>query len=272
MVYLVWSSTFSRSVKIFSQAASKYIAEDNSKASAIKNKTVKSQLIFSLFVFSVYLLFADLLGDPSLSIYIRISAFIIPAGAFFTLYTNFLNGLRWYGKQAQVMFFYSIAKVIGVFVLVFFGFAVYGAIFGYLMGSLVGLALGWYFFKFKGNKGERDDIKDFEHKKIIDFAVPVIIFSVTFTFLISADLFFVKRTLMENVHAGYYTAASMLSRVPFHILSALGFALFPAISRSTAINDVEQTENYIASSMRYLLMFLIYPSFSSSSKVIPITY
>jgi O-antigen/teichoic acid export membrane protein len=73
----------------------------------------------------------------------------------------------------------------------------------------------------------------------------------------SADLFFVKRILIENVEAGYYTAASMLSRVPFYILSALGFALFPAISRSTAINDAKQTENYIAGSMRYLLMFLI---------------
>lgn len=205
--------------------------------------------------FSSCVIFADLLRDPSLSLCIRISAFIIPAAAFYSLYANFLNGLRWYAKQAQVAFFYSIAKVIGVFALVIFGFAVYGAIFGYLFGSLVGFALGWYFFK--GSKGERDDENDFELKKIINFAVPVIIFSVTFTFLISADLFFVKRILIENVQAGYYTAASTLSRVPFLILGALGIALFPAISRSTAINDVEQTENYIASSTRYLLIFLI---------------
>ena len=135
------------------QAASKYIAEDNSKAGAIKNNTVKLQLIFSLLVFLVYLLladiFADLLGDPSLTTYIRVSAFIIPAGAFFALYTNFLNGLRWYDKQAIVMLSYSIATIAGVFALVFFGYGIYGAIFGYLMGPLVGFALGWYFFKFE---------------------------------------------------------------------------------------------------------------------------
>jgi stage V sporulation protein B len=240
------------------QAASKYIAEDNSKAGAIKDKTVELQLIFSLLVFSVYLLFADifadLLGDPSLSLYIRISAFVIPAGAFFALYTNFLNGLRWYDKQAIAMLFYSVAKITGVFTLVFFGYGIYGAIFGYLMGPLAGFALGWYFFK--GSKRERDARNEFE-KKIISFAMPVIIFSVTFTFLISDDLLFVKRILRENVLVGYYTAASMLSRIPFIILGALGFALFPAISRSTAINDVEQTENYISGSMRYLLMFLV---------------
>jgi stage V sporulation protein B len=240
------------------QAASKYIAEDNSKAGTIKNKAVKLQLIFSLLVFSVYLLladiFADLLGDPSLSIYIRISAFIIPAGAFFALYTNFLNGLRWYDKQAIAMLFYSVAKIAGVFTLVFFGYAVYGAIFGYLMGHLAGFALGCYFFK--GGNDVRDGRTGFDLKKIINFAVPVIIFFVTFTFLMSADLFFVKRILMENVQVGYYTAASLLSRVSFIILGALGFALFPALSRSTATNDAEQTENYIAGSMRYLLLLL----------------
>ena len=241
------------------QAASKYIAEDSSKARAIKNKAVKLQLIYALLVFLVYFLLADslanLLGDPSLSLYIRISAFIIPAGAFFALYTNFLNGLRWYDKQALVLCSYAIAKVAGVFALVFFGYAVYGAIFGYWIGPMVGFALGWYYFK--GINGEGDERTDFDRKKLIDFAIPVILFSITFTFLISADLLFVKRILMENEQVGYYTAASMLSRVPFHILSALGFALFPAISGSTSINNVKQTENYIAGSMRYLLMFLI---------------
>ena len=241
------------------QAASKYIAEDNSKAEAIMNKTVKLQLIYALLVFSIYLLladlFADLLGDPSLSVYIRCSAFIIPAGAFFALYINFLNGLRWYNKQAQVMFFSIIAKVAGVFALVFLGYAIYGAIFGYLVEPLVGFALGWFFLK--GGKGAKDGRNDVDQKKIMSFAMPVILFSISFTFLISADLFFVKRILMENVEVGYYTAASMLSRVPFFILSALGFALFPAISRSTAINDVHQTKRYIARSMRYLLMFLL---------------
>lgn len=51
--------------------------------------------------------------------------------------------------MALVLFSYAIAKVAGVFALVFFGYAAYGAIFGYLMRPLVGLALGWYFFKFE---------------------------------------------------------------------------------------------------------------------------
>jgi stage V sporulation protein B len=241
------------------QAASKYIAEDNNKVGAIKNKAVKLQLIYALLVFLVYFLLADsladLLGDPSLSLYIRISAFIIPVGAFFALYTNFLNGLRWHDKQALVLCSYAIAKSAGVFALVFLGYAVYGAIFGYWIGPMVGFALGWYYFK--GIKGEGDGRNDFDQKKIINFAIPVILFSISFTFLLSAGLFFVKMILMENVQVGYYTAAFILSQVPFHILSALGFALFPAISGSTSINNVKQTENYIAGSMRYLLMFLI---------------
>lgn len=243
------------------QAASKYIAEDTQKARAIEHETVKLQAIFALLVCSVYLLFASsiatLLGDPSLARYIRISACIIPATAFFTLYTNFLNGLRWYDKQALVIACYSLAKIAGVFALVFVGFAIYGALFGYICGPLVGLALGWYYFQRNEFREETIGHQSVPKQIIISFAVPVIIFSITFTFLISADLFFVKRILGENVQAGYYTAASMLARVPFYILGALGPALFPAIAQSTATNNLEQTENYIAGSMRYLLMLLV---------------
>jgi NhaP-type Na+/H+ or K+/H+ antiporter len=81
----------------------------------------------------------------------------------------------------MAMFSYSIAKIAGVFALIFFGFAVYGAILGYLFGPLVGLAQGWYFFK--GSKV--DDSDNFELKRIMNFAMPVIIFSVIFTFLMN---------------------------------------------------------------------------------------
>ena len=238
-------------------AASKYIAEDNSRAKTVMHKTTKLQLVSSLIVFWVYFLlagaFSNLLKSPSLCNYIKISAFIIPVSAFYSLYTNFLNGFRWYDKQALVLIISSMTKVIGVFMLVLLGLRLYGAILGYLMGPLAGLTVGWYFLKGK----ERKNKNRFRYKKIINFAIPVIVFSITINFLISADLFFVKAILMDNIQAGYYTAASMLSRVPFYIFSVLGSALFPAISRSTALRDIEQTQNYIINSIRYLLMFLI---------------
>ena len=71
-------------------AASKYIAEDNSKAIAIKNKALKMQLFLAFAMFAIFFLlarvFANVLGDSELTLYIRISALIIPAASLFWLY------------------------------------------------------------------------------------------------------------------------------------------------------------------------------------------
>jgi O-antigen/teichoic acid export membrane protein len=238
--------------------ASKYIAEDNRKAIAIKNKALKMQLLLGFSIFAIFFLFAgvlaNILGDLSLTFYIRISALIILATALFSLYKGCLNGLREYGKQAIAYISWSGVKVGSVFLLVFLGFSIAGAIFGYFLASLVGFLLAWCFFsRVKGNK----DDNDFETGKIVRFALPVIVFTVVFTFLMSIDLFFVKSLLEEDAKTGYYTAASMIARIPYSVLIGLSSALFPAISRSTFLSDHSLTGSYIKNSLRYLLMLLI---------------
>lgn len=238
--------------------ASKYIAEDNSKAIAIKNKALKMQLFLAFAMFAIFFLlarvFANILGDLELTFYIRISALIIPAASLFWLYSGCLNGLREYGKQATASILWSGVKVGCVFLLVFLGFSIGGAIFAYFLGTLAGFLLAWHFFsRMKDNK----DNNDFEGGKIVRFALPVIVFALVFNFLMSVDLFLVKALLEENAKTGYYTAASLIARIPYSALIGLSMALFPAISRSTFLNDHILTGNYIRNSLRYLLMLLI---------------
>jgi len=239
-------------------AASKYIAEGDGRAVAIKNAALKIQLIFVVFSFLIYFFlagaFAKILDDMSLVPYLRLSALLIPATALFSLYNGCLNGLREYGKQAAASILLSGVKVGSVFLLVFLGFSIGGAIFGYFLASLAGFLLAWRFFsRVKGNK----DDYDFEAGKIVKFALPVIMFTVVFTFLMSVDLFFVKSLLEEDAKTGYYTAASMIARIPYSVLIGLSGALFPAISRSTSLSDHILTESYIRNSLRYLLMLII---------------
>lgn len=232
-------------------AGSRFVAMSNDAVGAIKRTAVNLQVILSLAIFVLFFLLspfiAGMLGDASLSGYIRTSAFVIPAYALNSLYGGFLNGLRMYGRQAVTLLAYSIAKVAGAIGLVLLGFAIYGAIAGYLLGPLIGLGIGWYYLRGKDNLG------NFPARKIIDFAYPVIIFSFALLFLMSIDLFLVKKILGEDVQVGYYTAASTLSKFPYYILTGLGVALFPAISKSSAV----QTGKYIKESMRYLMLLLL---------------
>ncbi len=240
------------------QAGSRFIAIANDSIGAIIKITVNLQIVLSIAVFALYFLLspviAGMLGDPSLSGYLRASAFVIPVYALNSLYGGFLNGLRLYGKQAVVQFVYSIAKVVGSVGLVLLDFAIYGAIAGYFLGSLVGLGIGWYYLR---STGKDSNTGNFLYREIIDFSLPLIIFSFAILFLMSIDLLLVKMIMGEDVQAGYYTAASTLSKMPYLILTGLGAALFPAISKSIAMKDTAQTGKYIRESMKYLVLLLL---------------
>ncbi|MFU8768036.1 MAG: lipopolysaccharide biosynthesis protein, partial [Candidatus Methanoperedens sp.] len=72
------------------QAGSRFIAIANETVGAIKKATLNLQVILSLAVFALYFLLspliAGILGDPSLSGYIKASAFVIPVYALSSLY------------------------------------------------------------------------------------------------------------------------------------------------------------------------------------------
>jgi len=238
-----------------SQAVSKFIAENKDMANTIKNEALKIQTIISLAIFVIYFSSADLisnlLNDPDLAGYIRLSAFIIPISAISNTYSASLNGIRAFGKQTKSLIVYSVTKVFAVLALVLLGFAISGAIVGYMIASIAALIVAKHYCKFKNNKSH------FEARKIVGFAIPIILFSAASTLLMNIDLLFVKAMVEESAEIGFYTSATTLARVPYFIFSALSLTLLPSISKSVADKDNEQTKSYISSSLRYLLLLVM---------------
>lgn len=255
-----------------SQASSRFIAIKDGNINKIMKISINLQIIFSIIVFIIYFLssqiIADILGDPDLSKYIRISAFAIPIYAIYSIYGGFLNGLRLYGRQTFMTIAQSIIKVITVIGLVSLGFAIYGAIIGYILSALISAVIGWIYIRdIKNNSISTYKNSDFSVKKIIDFSLLITIFSFSLLFLMNVDLFFVKR-ILDNTQTGYYTAASTLSKLPYYILTGLGIALFPAISKFSS--DKIQIKKYMRESIRYLILILFPITFiiSGSSKLL----
>ena len=243
----------------FPQGASKYIAEDDSQTGSIVRYANRAQLVFSALLFAVYFslagVIANLLNDSTLTPYIRYSALVIPAYAFYSIYgAGYLNGLRQFGNQAIALIGSSMAKVGVVLGLVLFGFGVKGAIGGYFVAALVGFLLSWKLLKPKPVESGKTD---FGWQKIVSFGIPVTLFAVTLFLLMNIDLFAVKAIGGEGDEVGYYTSAATVSKMIYVLFAGLAWALFPSISRSTSTNDAELTASYIRQSMRYMLMLLI---------------
>jgi O-antigen/teichoic acid export membrane protein len=235
------------------RAVSRYIAIDNQRSYGIKKTAEKIVLVFSLAVFSGYFLssklIASMMNDLELASLMRISAFIIPFYAFFSLNTSFLNGLREYGKEARAKLISQIAKVFSVFLFVLLGFSIKGALFGYILAPFVGFLVAKHYFK-PPNNGRK-----FSSNLLLRFALPLIVYSVVFSVILSLDLFFVKR-IIGGEKVGFYTAAHNLGRTPYFVMGALGASLFPAIAKSSTNNSV-QVSKYVSGSLRYLLIIIM---------------
>lgn len=270
------------------QALSKYIAHADGSEELIKSTAIKMQLIFSLTIFSVYFLLAgniaELLNDPGLTPFIRISSFIVPGYAMYSILIGYLNGLHQFKRQALIAISYSIFKAMFILALVVIGYSVMGAIVGFLFAPLAALLIGFYFMhlsrikgvvryecdgvsflpnpgKFlfmKNRKSLLPDTSGLSVKKIFDFAVPIMFFSVIINLIINIDLFFVKGYL-TNYDAGIYSAVSTISKVPFYIIGGLYGAIFPTISNSTANYDMKKTCSFISKSLKIFLIAVMIP-------------
>jgi O-antigen/teichoic acid export membrane protein len=175
---------------------------------------------------------------------------MVPIYALYSVITGYYNGMRDYRIQASLLLLYDISKPMMIFLLVFLGFSVWGAVLGFALGPVVPMIAGIYLM------GLRSVWSDaYPYKKILRFAIPIIVFSTAVNLIMSLDLFFVKRILIDNELAGFYSAASMIARVPYSLVGALTAALFPAISAS--MNDRQKTREYINESIRYTLLILV---------------
>ncbi len=243
-------------IKGVTDAVSKYVSEFPLKANSIKKKGIKIQVVVSLIVFCLYFFSAKyiaiLLKDQNLINYIKLSALILPIMSIYSAYIGYLNGKRKFKKQAMSIISNSIGKVFGVFLFVLLGFGIFGAISGYIFGVGIGLVAATC-FSIEGSK----ESNDFPSTKLINFAIPLVIFSGITVLLRNLDLLYVKALIEDSKAAGFYTAAIAFARAPYFLFYALSATLLPSISKSFAENDILLTKKYIRQSLRYLLLILL---------------
>ncbi len=244
------------------QAVSKYVAHQDGNELHVKKTAQNMQLTFSLVLFLIYYYFADqlaiMLNDPGLTPYLRLSSLIVPAYALQALYIGYFNGLKEYGKQSLMVILYSVFKVVFILGFAVTSYALYGAITGFIISSVAVFALGFFFVRSTDKKFQSSSNKStlISARTILDFATPIIFYSVATNLIMSFDLFFVKAYLTD-MDVGIYSAVSTISKVPFYIIAGIYGALFPAISSMSVHNDRSQMTMHIIRSVKYSMLVLV---------------
>ena len=240
------------------RAVAKYASEYKNRARSVLKEGIKLQIIFVLFIFLIYLLFskriAGIFNDFSLNTLILFSAItFLPTGLYNVSAKGYLNGKREFKLQAIAESFNSIIKLISAFVLVYFGFGLFGAISAYAVAPL--FSFGLILFILRKKIFKKIEYK-FDIKKLFKFALPLSFFYVIITISMELGLLSVKSMLLDDNLTGFYTSASTLAKIILSLFTALPLTILPSISSAIVDNNLILVKNYINKSLRYSIMIL----------------
>lgn len=237
------------------KALAKYVAEHEDLTSHLVRKARKVQGFVSLAVFALLFILAqplaDLLHDPQLSSYIRLSSFSIPVVALYRVNSGVLNGRRFFDRQALALSIFCVSRVLLILGAAYLGLGVKGA----LWGLILAMALAALTARYLNQPGP--GVGTFSLTKLLRFAVQFTAFNCTISLLANLDLILVKAMLGESIAAGIYASATTLAKIPRFITYALSMALFPYIADSVAKGDSQRAAAHIRYSLRIALLVLV---------------
>ncbi|MBU1704938.1 MAG: oligosaccharide flippase family protein [Nanoarchaeota archaeon] len=238
------------------RAVSKFLSETKANIPAVFQSSFRLQLILATLFAGLYIIFSKplalILNDIALVPYILIlGVMVIPLSILALYLSGYMNGLRMFKQQSIIKVVYPILRIIFTLILVLLGLKIYGAMFGYLLGTIVSVFIAKPMIKKIGKSKQV-----FSHWKILKFSVPLTIAALGLTFSRNINVLFIKAILSDNALAGLYTSAATLSNIPYLVFAALPLTLMPSISKSLSAANFKLTRKYINESMRYIFLFL----------------
>ena len=229
----------------------KFVASDEQNAHAILWTAGRIQIIVVMGLFSICFLAAPLLAalykNDRLVPYFRVAILHLVFYGFFHLLVAFQNGLRRFGRQALLFVVYSVGKMGFVFLLVVLLHSLSAAFLANSAGSLVALLVGILFIR------DREKRPVYKSRELVRFAIPTLLFTMTFTLILNVDLWVVRYFLGDKI-SGLYFAASMIARIPYFLVLGVTATVLPTVSWQLATDAMDKARSTIESSLRFLLL------------------
>lgn len=191
-------------------------------------------------IFYVALLFtvSILILAPFLSSFLNInkSSYLIlmSFSFFFSIYTllnrSVLQGLLKFKEMVISMLIENLGKIIIGVLLVYIGFAVNGAIAGFVAATIA----GWYITNLYLRHYTKQNSKvKVNFRQMLFFTIPVLVQSFSVTSLYSSDLILVKH-FFSSFDAGIYASLSLLGKIIFFGAGPISGVMFPLVSQRQA--------------------------------------
>ncbi len=260
------------------QAVSRYTTEDPDRADEVKAAALRMHLRVGLPLAILYAALSPLWAyfehDPSKAGPMALSGVIIVAYAFYTVFVGSANGRRAFKTQATLDMTSATLRVAGLLGTAAIGLGLWGAIGGWAAAAVAVLFIAAV------RVGMPRDRSAGDFRPMLRFLGGLALYLIIMTLILSVDQMLLKRLSTEwyvahpgsfslgnardlaeaastqaDGQVGYYRAVQNLARLPYQLMLAVTFVIFPLISRSVFEKDAEKTRSYIRTTLRYSFVF-----------------
>jgi len=242
------------------QAVSKFISEKEERAHSVKWQTLKIQTVIGGGLSLSLFLGADLIAEhfyrqPDLAFLLRLAAPIVLLYSYYAVIIGCLNGLKRFQDQAMMDMIFATGKVGLTIALVAAGFAIAGALGGFL-ATAVALLIVSILVLGKLKPGEF-----LSWKSILSFEWKTLLFAFFLNGLLQLDLQLIMALAPPELgspdsQAGIYALSLQLGQLPYIATLSVAFVVFPLISSVTFSKDHETAREYVRTTNRYLFLVL----------------
>jgi stage V sporulation protein B len=247
---------------------SRQTTADPRLADAVKAAGLRMQLLLALPIAALFAVLSPLWAwiehDPSKTGLLALSAGIVGFYAIYTVFVGSANGTRQFHKQAGLDMTFSTLRVGGMLVAAALGLGAWGVIEAWVGAAAAVLVVSIALVGFPR------DLRAGTVGPMLRYFAGMAVYLLVFNLIMSVDTFLLKRLVTEWFHAhgaladatrlsdeqvGHYRVVQNLARLPYQLMIAVTFVVFPLVSRSTFEKDAEKTRSYVRTTMRYSLVF-----------------
>jgi stage V sporulation protein B len=253
------------------QVVSKRVSEDREhtphtlRHALVLQATLGALIAGLLFVCAPYI--AASLLDPLLTPLFRLSAVIVFAYALYSAPIGAINGRQDFVAQARFDMGYTTLRTGAMLGAAALGFGAVGVFAGFALASFLVLLAALAVVGF-GKPG-----KSLPWKSWLSFMAPLWLYQLCLNLIMQIDVTLLKRNVAELLQAqgqqlveaadvasryvGFYRAAETFAFVPYQLILAVAFVIFPMVSQALSLGDEVAARRYVASALRFSLLLLL---------------
>ncbi len=256
------------------QSVSKFVSEDEARAPAMLRQGLVVQaalgaaLVLGIGVGAVPI--AEFMHDRSLATLLRIASIVTLSYAIYAALVGHMNGMHAFATQARFDATFTtlrtVGMLLGAFIGVRLGVGAIGAMSGFAAAAAT-IALLALASVGVGAKGARAPVTAW-----LGFMAPIWAYQGCMNGVLQVDLWVLKKTVAElatsagsaavvaaevaDRYAGLYRGAQTFAFVPYQLVLAMTFIVFPTVSRATALGDEAAATRAVRGSLRFSALAL----------------